>query len=159
MSAADATPGVLGATTYFAYVRHGERAAYEAAGWVFDADLGATHGVWSVLMRWTGAGAPPALGRPEKAGFEFLPFDALGAVNAVLRHGAGKHVARFDAAPARVRIGDVNAALRHVGRWLDGAGADEESGRSHLAHAAARLLIALACELRGVGVDDRIGRR
>lgn len=92
-----------------------------------------------------------------KAGFELLPFDGLGEVNAVLRHGAEKHSPRFDSDASRSRVGDINAALRHVGRWLDGSGVDEESGRSHLAHAAARLLIALACELRSVGVDDRIG--
>lgn len=40
------------------YVRHGERAAHEAAGWVFVSDLGPTHGQWSVLMKWTGEGEP-----------------------------------------------------------------------------------------------------
>ena len=32
--------------------------SYEAAGWVFAADLGPTHGQWSVLMEWTGIGEP-----------------------------------------------------------------------------------------------------
>ena len=44
--------------TWFRYVRHAQRAAYEAAGWVFAADLGPTHGQWSVLMEWTGIGEP-----------------------------------------------------------------------------------------------------
>ena len=43
---------------WFRYVRHAQRAAYEAAGWVFAADLGPTHGQWSVLMEWTGIGEP-----------------------------------------------------------------------------------------------------
>lgn len=30
----------------------------EAAGWDFAADLGPTHGQWSVLMEWTGIGEP-----------------------------------------------------------------------------------------------------
>lgn len=144
----------------YRYVRHEQRAAYEAAGWAFAADLGPTHGAWSVLMRWAGEGPgflPESSPAPaDKSGFEFLPFDALGAVNAVFRHGAGKHGACFDSDVARRRVDDVNAALRHLGRWLCGAAADEESRRSHLAHAAARVLIALACEMRGVGVDGRI---
>ena len=44
---------------WFRYVRHADRAAYEAEGWIFSADLGPTHGQWSVLMEWTGVGNPP----------------------------------------------------------------------------------------------------
>lgn len=44
--------------TWFRYVRHAEAAAFEALGWVFAADLGSTHGQWSVLMRWAGEGEP-----------------------------------------------------------------------------------------------------
>lgn len=44
---------------WFRYVRHAERAAYEAMGWRFAADLGPTHGRWSVLMEWMGSGEPP----------------------------------------------------------------------------------------------------
>lgn len=48
------------------YVRHSDRPAYEAQGWVFAADLGPTHGQWSVLMRWPFEGEPPSL--PQRAG-------------------------------------------------------------------------------------------
>ena len=34
----------------FKYVRHEDRAAYERDGWVFAAELGPTHGYYSVLM-------------------------------------------------------------------------------------------------------------
>ena len=44
--------------SWYRYVRHPDRAVYEARGWVFAADLGPTHGYWSVLMRWTGEGEP-----------------------------------------------------------------------------------------------------
>ncbi len=44
--------------TWFKYVRHRDRPAHEASGWIFAADLGPTHGQWSVLMQWTGEGAP-----------------------------------------------------------------------------------------------------
>jgi hypothetical protein len=44
--------------SWFRYVLHSDRAAYEAKGWEVAADLGPTHGQWSVLMRWTGEGEP-----------------------------------------------------------------------------------------------------
>ena len=34
----------------FKYVRHEDRAAYERDGWIFAAELGPTHGHYSVLM-------------------------------------------------------------------------------------------------------------
>ena len=35
---------------WFKYVRHEDRAAYERDGWIFAAELGPTHGHYSVLM-------------------------------------------------------------------------------------------------------------
>lgn len=43
---------------WFRYVRHADIPAYQARGWIFAADLGPTHGQWSVLMQWTGEGDP-----------------------------------------------------------------------------------------------------
>lgn len=34
----------------FRYVRHEDRPAYERDGWIFAAELGPTHGYYSVLM-------------------------------------------------------------------------------------------------------------
>lgn len=47
--------------SWFRYVRHADRAAYESAGWVFAADLGMPHCLYSVLMRWGGEGEPPTV--------------------------------------------------------------------------------------------------
>lgn len=44
--------------SWFKIVPHHERTAHEASGWVFDSELGPTHGHWSILMRWTGEGDP-----------------------------------------------------------------------------------------------------
>lgn len=44
--------------SYFRYVRHCDVAARETEGWTVPADLGPTHGLWSVLMKWTGMGEP-----------------------------------------------------------------------------------------------------
>jgi len=47
---------VDGRVRWFRYVRHKERACFEAQGWVFAADLGPVHGCWSVLMELTAGG-------------------------------------------------------------------------------------------------------
>lgn len=47
----------------------------------------------------------------------------------------------------------AEAAARHVLAWLDGEAIDPESGRSHLAHAGASILIAVWHEAR-IGVSD-----
>lgn len=44
--------------SWFRYVRHAERADYEALGWVFSASLGLPHGLYSILMEWPGKGEP-----------------------------------------------------------------------------------------------------
>jgi hypothetical protein len=44
--------------SHFRYVLHSRREAYEALGWTFAADLGPTHGEYSVLMKWSGEGEP-----------------------------------------------------------------------------------------------------
>ena len=39
-----------GEIRWFRYVRHEDRTAYEAQGWIFAADLGPVHGFYAVLM-------------------------------------------------------------------------------------------------------------
>ena len=39
-----------GEIRWFRFVRHGDRAGFEAQGWVFAADLGPVHGCYSILM-------------------------------------------------------------------------------------------------------------
>jgi hypothetical protein len=48
-----------------------------------------------------------------------------------------------------------DALLRHLTAWWGGEDKDEETGRSHLAHAGCCLLFLLAYELRASGRDDR----
>jgi hypothetical protein len=43
-------------TELFRYVPHRLRAAYEAMGWVWVADMPGHHAVWAVLMMWGGDG-------------------------------------------------------------------------------------------------------
>ena len=91
-------------------------------------------------------------GKPR---WDLLPFDSLDDVAKVLAHGAEKY-------------GDNNwtkgmnwgrllaACLRHLSAWARGQDIDEESGLSHLAHAACCALMLLALQKRRVGTDDRI---
>jgi len=45
--------------SWFRYVRHADVQKYAAEGWTYAADLGPTHGLWSVLMQWSRSGSPP----------------------------------------------------------------------------------------------------
>lgn len=46
--------------TYIRYVPHGDVAKFEAAGWAKRRGLAGTHhGIFAVLMEWTGDGEPP----------------------------------------------------------------------------------------------------
>ena len=42
---------VTGAVRWYRFVRHEDRARFEAEGWRVAADLGMKHGRWSVLMQ------------------------------------------------------------------------------------------------------------
>ena len=101
--------------------------------------------------------AKPEGGRNDdagKPGFEFLPGDALGEINEIMRFGAEKYAPRnWEKGMAWTR--PANACLRHLFAWLAGEHKDPETGRSHLAHAGACILFLLSYEKRGIGQDDR----
>lgn len=45
------------------YVSHSERAAYEAAGWVYlPANRRTPHDIYGITMEWVGEGEPPKRG-------------------------------------------------------------------------------------------------
>ena len=48
-----------------------------------------------------------------------------------------------------------SALLRHLTKWWAGENIDEETGFSHLDHAATRLSFLIAYEKRGISNDDR----
>ena len=66
------------------------------------------------------------------------------AIGRVLVHGEHKHPGRGDAWLSRPALRDLAAALRHLSRAIeDPTSRDEESGELHLAHVAARVMLAL----------------
>jgi hypothetical protein len=90
-----------------------------------------------------------------KPPMSLLPFGALREVAHVLAFGRekyGAHSWRYHAGEWS-RMAD--AAMRHLGAWIDGENVDPETGRSHLAHAACCVLFLLAYVLDGRGRDDR----
>lgn len=46
---------------WFRYVRHHDIGPAICAGWYVIECLGPVHGVYSVLMKWGGGGAPPGV--------------------------------------------------------------------------------------------------
>lgn len=47
------------------------------------------------------------------------------------------------------------ACQRHLLKWFDGESTDPETGKSHLHHAATRLMFLCTSEAKGIGRDDR----
>lgn len=89
-----------------------------------------------------------------KARWDLLPMDAINDVARVLMYGATKYKDRnWEKGMDWGRL--HGAALRHLAAWSQGTEADEETGLSHLAHAACCVLMLLAYEKRGLGKDTR----
>lgn len=89
-----------------------------------------------------------------KLPWHLLPPDALDAVLDVLNYGADKYGARnWEAGMDWSR--PFSALMRHMWAWWRGEDIDQESGKSHLAHAACCVLFLLAYTQRGKGTDDR----
>lgn len=86
----------------------------------------------------------------EKLDYSLLPARALEAVTAALTFGAAKHADDDFTGndTGRTPDGEFAAVLRHWQSWRMGKMTDIETGLHHLAHAAARALIALELELR-----------
>ena len=79
-----------------------------------------------------------------------LPLDALLAVERVLAYRADVtgEIPGGEVWPSRTPEHHVRKALGHVLEWQSGINTDHETGEDPLAHAAARLLFALALRER-----------
>ena len=92
----------------------------------------------------------------EKLPYELIAPEFLDAVAAVLKFGAIKYEPRgWEKGTAWGRY--FGAAMRHLWAWWRGEQFDEESGLSHLAHAACCVMFLVTYEARKVGEDDRHG--
>jgi hypothetical protein len=77
-----------------------------------------------------------------KPRWSLLPWDALSDVLGAFEHGARKYAVGDWL--NRPQIDHIDAAFRHLTTWIQGEERDPETRLSHLAHAGARVLMALA---------------
>lgn len=84
---------------------------------------------------------------------DLLPFGALTEVAYVMTFGASKYAAYNWHGLSVSRL--FAAALRHLWAWWRGEDNDPETGRSHLAHAACCVLMALEQVRDRPSYDDR----
>lgn len=100
----------------------------------------------------------------DKVRFELLPPELLYATATILTFGAKKYADRnWELGMNWSRV--FGALMRHMWCWFGGKGptsknfvfgsTDDETGHSHLWHAACCLAFLIAYEERGTGVDDR----
>lgn len=108
-----------------------------------------------------------AEGRKDDGGkvrLDLIPPELLFAVGSILTFGAIKYADRnWEAGMSWGRV--FGALMRHMWAWWGGAAPttknflfgelDDESGKSHLWHAACCIAFLVAYEERGVGNDDR----
>lgn len=97
-------------------------------------------------------------GRKDDQGklpWHLLPWDAVEGIVEVLRFGGGKYGERnWERGIAYSRV--YSALIRHLVAWWRRAPGDDETGLSHLKHAACCVLFLLAYEARGMEhLDDR----
>jgi hypothetical protein len=84
-----------------------------------------------------------------------LPWKALRKVSRVQAYGHKKYGDFYNYKKGMEVTRQLGCAVRHIADYLDGIDLDKESGESHLAHAACRLLFALENIEDGTLKDDR----
>lgn len=84
-----------------------------------------------------------------------LPLKALREVAMVQLYGQQKYGDFYNYKKGMELSRNASCAMRHIADYMDGQDMDVESGRSHLAHAACRLLFMLENLADGTAVDDR----
>jgi hypothetical protein len=90
----------------------------------------------------------------DKLPYELLAPEFLEATTTILKFGADKYGGRnWEKGMAWSR--PFGALMRHMWAWWAGEKVDEESGQSHLWHAACCIMFLIAYEQRKTGEDDR----
>lgn len=77
----------------------------------------------------------------DKTDWAILPWGALEEVVEVFKHGEAKYGRGNYQVVAGWRLRYLNAAMRHIIAYMKGETTDTESGKSHVAHACASLLM------------------
>jgi hypothetical protein len=89
-----------------------------------------------------------------KLRMELIPPEILVALGDILTFGAKKYGDRnWEKGMAWSRV--FGACMRHLWAWWACERVDDETGRSHLWHAACCIAFLIAYEMRASGIDDR----
>lgn len=91
----------------------------------------------------------------NKPPLAMLPWKALRKVSAVQVYGFKKYGDYYNYKKGMEVSRQLNCAIRHIADYMDGITLDKESGESHLAHAATRILFALENIEDCTATDDR----
>jgi hypothetical protein len=91
-------------------------------------------------------------GKPPLAN---LPTAGIRAVARVQAYGHKKYGDFWNYRKGMEVSRNLSCAIRHIYAYMDGESKDPESGESHLAHAATRLMFVLQNEHDGTVIDDR----
>lgn len=92
------------------------------------------------------------------ARFALLPFDALWAVAEHFGRGAEKYEDR-NWERGYPWDWSADALQRHFAAWWQGEDRDPETGSLHITAVAWHALVLLTFQLRGIGTDNRPGRK
>lgn len=95
-------------------------------------------------------------GKPPLA---WLPWDGLNEVAMVQAYGHSKYKDFNNFRKGMEVSRNLSCAIRHIAAYQGGESLDPESKRSHLAHAACRLLFILQNEHDKTAIDDRYKRQ
>ena len=93
----------------------------------------------------------------DKPRMDLIPTDAVREIAKVLTYGAQKYNARNWESNGGMKWGRLYAAIqRHLSDYWEGRDLDDETNLLHLAHAGCDILMLIAYQLRGIGMDDRM---
>lgn len=123
--------------------------------WEQEGDLQLWKQKAQTLMQESSTGAKKAnKGKPRMSLIPWLPLQEVAKVLTVGAEVYGDHNWR-KGMPYSVNI---DAALRHIYKFINGADDDDDSKLSHLAHAIVDLMFVLEYKLTDTGEDDRYNR-
>lgn len=104
------------------------------------------------------------MGRNRLPIFSVVPFPALLEIAKAMQYGADE-APNASGVPGYGRMnwreqkieamGYIDAATRHMARWVDGQELDKKSGAKELAHAAASLIVLIDAWVSAEVIDDR----
>lgn len=90
----------------------------------------------------------------DKLPLHLIPPELIFSLGKVLQFGANKYAERnWERGMSWSRV--FSALQRHLWAWQAGEPCDQETGFSHLEHAACCIAFLVTYEQRGVGLDDR----